>query len=140
MEGRRDRTASLAAPSDVQTGQAQRKGPALGGAWTAWQRSAYSTGVMSEACAPFGPWVTSYCTRWPSWRLRKPFELIAEKCANTSAPPSSGVMKPNPLAPLNHFTVPYCIPLMTSLSGFRALYPSGDRRPRSLQTEPSLDN
>ena len=31
---------------------------------------------------------------------------IAEKCANTSALPSSGVMKPNPFSALNHLTVP----------------------------------
>src|SRR5262245_21831372 len=31
---------------------------------------------------------------------------MAEKCAKTSGPPPSGSMKPNPLALLNHLTVP----------------------------------
>jgi hypothetical protein len=31
---------------------------------------------------------------------------MVEKCANTSSPPSCGQIKPNPLALLNHFTVP----------------------------------
>src|SRR5471030_1765996 len=35
--------------------------------------------------------------------------LIAEKCANKSSPPSSGVMKPKPLESLNHLTVPVAI-------------------------------
>src|SRR5437879_5956101 len=35
--------------------------------------------------------------------------LIAEKCANRSSPPSSGVMKPKPFASLNHLTVPVAI-------------------------------
>src|SRR5438094_7890200 len=35
--------------------------------------------------------------------------LIAEKCANRSSPPPSGVMKPKPFASLNHFTVPVAI-------------------------------
>ena len=39
----------------------------------------------------------------------KPSICTAEKCANTSAPPPSGSMKPNPLASLNHFTVPCAI-------------------------------
>src|SRR5690606_23249375 len=34
---------------------------------------------------------------------------MAEKCANRSSPPSSGVMKPKPLESLNHFTVPVAI-------------------------------
>src|SRR5690606_35406213 len=39
---------------------------------------------------------------------------MAEKCANRSSPPSSGVMKPNPLASLNHLTVPVLL-LVVSL-------------------------
>src|SRR4051812_4545621 len=35
--------------------------------------------------------------------------LIAEKCANRSSPPPSGVMKPKPFASLNHLTVPVAI-------------------------------
>src|SRR5258705_5115850 len=35
--------------------------------------------------------------------------LIAEKWANRSSPPPSGVMNPKPLASLNHFTVPVAI-------------------------------
>src|SRR6267378_5129601 len=35
--------------------------------------------------------------------------LIAEKCANRSSPPPSGVMNPKPFASLNHFTVPVAI-------------------------------
>src|SRR6187551_297063 len=53
--------------------------------------------------------------------------LIAEKWANRSSPPPSGVMKPNPLASLNHFTVPVGILLVTSHGNERAL----GRRARS---------
>jgi hypothetical protein len=53
---------------------------------------------MSAACGPLGPCVMVKLTRWFSSRLRKPLLLIAEKCANTSPLPSSGVMKPNPLS------------------------------------------
>src|SRR5205823_3197426 len=38
--------------------------------------------------------------------------LIAEKCANRSSPPPSGVMKPKPFASLNHLTVPVAIMLL----------------------------
>src|SRR3954465_4745688 len=38
--------------------------------------------------------------------------LIAEKCANRSSPPPSGVMKPKPFASLNHLTVPVAIVLL----------------------------
>src|SRR4029079_6311984 len=38
--------------------------------------------------------------------------LIAEKCANKSSPPPSGVMKPKPFASLNHLTVPVAILLV----------------------------
>src|SRR5437879_2675351 len=37
--------------------------------------------------------------------------LIAEKWANRSSPPPSGVMNPKPFASLNHFTVPVAIML-----------------------------
>src|SRR5215208_6493356 len=64
---------------------------------------------MFEACFPFGPCVTSNETFWPSLSVLKPLMLIAEKWANRSSPPSSGVMKPYPLESLNHLTVPVAI-------------------------------
>src|SRR5215831_6445639 len=64
---------------------------------------------MLLACLPLGPCVTSKLTFWPSFRVLKPFILIAEKWANRSSPPPSGVMKPKPFASLNHFTVPVAI-------------------------------
>jgi hypothetical protein len=64
---------------------------------------------MFEACFPLGPCVTSKLTFCPSLRVLNPLMLMAEKCANTSSPPSSGVMNPNPFASLNHFTVPVAI-------------------------------
>src|SRR5690349_16700281 len=64
---------------------------------------------MLLACLPFGPCVTSKETFWPSFSVLKPGMLIAEKCAKRSSPPPSGVMKPKPLASLNHFTVPVAI-------------------------------
>jgi hypothetical protein len=64
---------------------------------------------MFEACFPFGPWVTSKLTFWPSLSVLNPDMLIAEKCANKSSLPSSGVIKPNPFESLNHFTVPVAI-------------------------------
>src|SRR5512138_2673935 len=69
---------------------------------------------MLLACLPFGPWVTSKLTFWPSFSVLKPCMLIAEKCANRSSPPPSGVMKPNPFASLNHFTVPVAIAFVSS--------------------------
>src|SRR5436190_21328519 len=64
---------------------------------------------MLLACLPFGPVVTSKETFWPSFNVLKPGMLIAEKCAKRSSPPPSGVMNPNPLASLNHLTVPVAI-------------------------------
>src|SRR5262249_8159049 len=58
-----------------------------------------------SACQPLGPLVTSNSTVWPSCRLRKPPAWIAEKCTKTSSPVCR-LMKPKPLASLNHFTVP----------------------------------
>src|SRR5690606_13272259 len=46
---------------------------------------------------------------WPSRRPVRPERSTALTCTNTSAPPSSGAMKPNPLAMLNHLTVPVAI-------------------------------
>ena len=54
----------------------------------------YACGWMFAACLPFGPVVISKLTRWFSARDLKPAVLIAEKCANRSSPPSSGLMKP----------------------------------------------
>src|SRR3954447_25473556 len=59
---------------------------------------------------------------------------MALKCTNTSALPSSGVMKPKPFSELNHFTVP----VATADSPF--LSPSGppcrpSRRPRDPPVE-----
>src|SRR6185436_16228218 len=64
---------------------------------------------MLDACLAFGPWVTSKLTFWPSFNVLKPGMLIAEKCANRSSPPPSGVMNPKPFASLNHLTVPVAI-------------------------------
>src|ERR1700730_5598505 len=64
---------------------------------------------MLPACLPFGPVVTSNETFCPSLSDLKPCMLIAEKCANKSSPPPSGVIKPKPFASLNHFTVPFAI-------------------------------
>src|SRR5690242_8847900 len=43
-------------------------------------------------------------TFWPSRRLLKPEEAIERKCTNTSSP-LARLMKPKPLASLNHVTV-----------------------------------
>src|SRR5450432_920027 len=64
---------------------------------------------MLDACLPLGPVVTSNETFWPSLSDLNPGILIAEKWANRSSPPPSGVIKPKPLASLNHFTVPVAI-------------------------------
>src|SRR5262249_26082351 len=64
-------------------------------------------GRTLAAWSPLGPWITSNCTRWPSDRLRNPSAWIAVWCTNTSGP-FSCVMKPKPLASLNHLTVPCC--------------------------------
>ena len=44
-----------------------------------------------------------------TFKVLKLFIWIAEKWANKSSPPSSGVIKPKPLESLNHFTVPVAI-------------------------------
>src|SRR5260221_14225934 len=66
---------------------------------------------MFDACLPFGPWVTSKLTFCPSFNDLNPGMLMAEKWANRSSPPPSGVMNPKPFASLNHFTVPVAIML-----------------------------
>src|SRR6478735_11534398 len=75
---------------------------------------------MLLACLPFGPWVTSKETFWPSFSVLKPGMLIAEKCAKRSSPPPSGVMKPKPFASLNHFTVPVAISVFLKINNRRA--------------------
>src|SRR5690348_16654994 len=54
---------------------------------------------------------------------------MAEWWANTSAPPPSGVMKPNPLFALNHFTVPIAMRLSLGLL---------DAAPRGRQVAASI--
>src|SRR5882762_6461665 len=66
-------------------------------------------GLMLTAWSPFGPAVTSKDTFWFSFRDLKPLPWIAEKWANRSLPPPSGVMNPKPLESLNHLTVPVLI-------------------------------
>src|SRR5690554_1718430 len=61
---------------------------------------------MFAACLPFVQVTWFNATFWFSASDLKPLPWIAEKCANTSSPPSAGVMKPKPLASLNHLTVP----------------------------------
>src|SRR5690606_29043856 len=62
-------------------------------------------GCTASACRPFWPWTTVNDTCWPSCRLLKPSVWIARKWTNTSSP-FSRLMKPKPLASLNHLTVP----------------------------------
>src|SRR5690606_13961859 len=64
----------------------------------------YSAWTWS-ACRPFWPCTTMKETFWPSCSDLKPEPWIERKCTNRSAP-LSGVMKPKPLASLNHLTVP----------------------------------
>src|ERR1700716_1952405 len=68
-------------------------------------RRAHFTLRFSAACLPRLS-TTSKSTFAPSARPLKPAFSTALVCKNMSLPPSSGAMKPNPLAALNHFTVP----------------------------------
>src|SRR5918999_5174877 len=61
---------------------------------------------MFVARAPFGLCSTSYWTLSFSFSVLNPDAWMAEKCTKRSLLPSSGVMKPKPLASLNHFTLP----------------------------------
>ncbi|CAN0623053.1 protein of unknown function [Burkholderia multivorans] len=100
---------------------------------------------MFEACLPFGPCTISKLTFWPSFRVLKPCMLMAEKCANRSSPPSSGVMKPKPFASLNHLTIPVAIPtspVTQSLLTTSTLEKLNDRKmqpspPHKLTTAPA---
>src|SRR5690242_977628 len=58
---------------------------------------------------PFGPRTGKNSTFWPSARVLKPSPWISLKWAKRSSPPADGVMKPKPLASLNHLTVPVCL-------------------------------
>src|SRR5690606_38465000 len=73
--------------------------------------------VMLSACCPLGPCAISKETRWPSFSVLNPFIWIEEKWAKRSSPPPSGVIKPNPLASLNHLTVPVCLLPLSSGTG-----------------------
>src|SRR6185503_19160991 len=64
------------------------------------------TCLMFAARGPFGLCSTSYCTLSCSLSVLKPLAWMAEKWTKRSLLPSSGVIKPKPLASLNHFTVP----------------------------------
>src|SRR2546427_469310 len=64
------------------------------------------TGLMLAARGPLGLCSTSYCTLSFSFSVLNPLAWMDEKCTKRSLLPSSGVMKPKPLASLNHFTVP----------------------------------
>src|SRR5690606_2293215 len=63
------------------------------------------SGWTSSACRPFWPCTTLKETCWPSCSDLKPVPWIERKWTKTSWP-FSGVMKPKPLASLNHLTVP----------------------------------
>src|SRR5690606_17904474 len=65
---------------------------------------AYSA-CTSSACRPFWPCTTLNETFWPSCSDLKPLPWIERKWTNRSWP-LSGVMKPKPLASLNHLTIP----------------------------------
>src|SRR6266513_3803073 len=71
----------------------------------AWGRYTRTTFM---ACSPLSPVFTSNSTTCPSASVLKPSIWMAEKCTNTSSPPSCS-MKPYPLASLNHFTFPLAI-------------------------------
>ena len=61
------------------------------------------------ALGPLAPCSVSKFTLWPSASDLNPSALIALWWTNTSELPSVGVINPNPLLSLNHFTVPVAI-------------------------------
>jgi hypothetical protein len=75
---------------------------------------------MFEACRPSGPCVTLNLILWPSLRVFKPFILIAEKCANKSPLPLSGMIKPIPTSSLNHLTVLIAIQPLPTLKHLKS--------------------
>src|SRR3954452_16845395 len=62
---------------------------------------------------------SSYSTRAPSARVRKPSPEIPEKWTKASFPPSSGVMKPKPFSSLNHLTTPVAIQHLLTAGSMR---------------------
>src|SRR5205807_1342208 len=78
----------------------------IGAARVSFTSPARYTGLMLAARGPLGLCSTSYCTLSFSFRVLNPLAWMDEKCTKRSLLPSSGVMKPKPLASLNHFTVP----------------------------------
>src|SRR5882672_7089811 len=82
---------------------------------------------MLAARGPFGLCSTSYCTLSFSFSVLKPLAWMDEKCTKRSLLPSSGVMKPKPLASLNHFTVP--VLMSVSLKSIRRRAQSEESRP-----------
>src|SRR6202167_2205363 len=81
--------------------------PATGSkAATALKNQALRTTLA--ALSPLGPCWHSNSTASPSFRVLYPFSWIAEKCTKTSSPVERWI-NPYPLAPLNHFTVPFSL-------------------------------
>lgn len=66
------------------------------------------TRTTLAAWKPFGPFSRSNSTTSPSFKVRYPFSWMDEKCTKTSSPVDRWI-KPYPLAPLNHFTVPFSL-------------------------------
>src|ERR1700712_1461162 len=62
-----------------------------------------------------------------------PARSTAEMCTNTSLLPSSGWMKPKPLVPLNHLTVPVLIGISVYLQAI-----GSDERMRSTRSIPGV--
>src|SRR5690242_3872734 len=62
--------------------------------------------LMLPASGPLAPCTTPMRTTCPSCSGPRPARSSTVACTNTSLPPASGVMKPNPLSGLYHFTVP----------------------------------
>src|SRR5262249_50323579 len=75
--------------------------------------SAQTERRLSAEDLPVLRWATfSWAIFCPSLRVCMPARSTALMCTNTSFPPSSGWMNPNPFWLLNHFTVPCVISLL----------------------------
>src|SRR5690242_5647699 len=74
---------------------------------------AYQTAFRFTALAPRASGWMSNETFWPSFSERMPAASTAVACTNTSLPPPSGAIKPNPFAVLKNFTVPMVISLLS---------------------------
>jgi hypothetical protein len=74
------------------------------GAYLEWL--IYYTLTTLVAWGPLGPSMMSKLTSSPSFKDLNPSSFMAEKWTKISLPPSFCSMKPNPLASLNHFTLP----------------------------------